>query len=101
MVGCRVPSSAIQERNLIQREDSDRCNAMGGLIEDLELKVDCEAARRAPISLGGAEWEWERKTSGSDKDVDFRGAPRYDWDADQSGGHRKKEGTESPSCCPG
>ena len=28
-----------------------------------------------------------RKTSGSDKDVDFRMAPRGDWDADQSGGH--------------
>ena len=27
------------------------------------------------------------KTSGSDKDVDFRMAPRDDWDADQSGGH--------------
>ena len=29
-----------------------------------------------------------RKTSGSDKYVDFRRAPRGDWDADQSGGHR-------------
>ena len=28
-----------------------------------------------------------RKTSGSNKDVDFRMAPKGDWNADQSGGH--------------
>ena len=56
MVGCRVSSSAIQEHNIIQREDSGHCNAMGVLVEDLEWSVDCQAARRAPISLEGAEW---------------------------------------------
>ena len=56
MVGCRVPSSAIREHNMIQREDSGRCNAMGGLTEDLELSVDCQTAGRAQISLEGAEW---------------------------------------------
>ena len=28
-----------------------------------------------------------RKTSGRDKDVDFRRAPRGDWDTDQAGRH--------------
>ena len=56
MVGCLVPSLAILEHNIIQWEDSGRCNAMGRLIEDLELSVDCEAVRKAPISLDGAEW---------------------------------------------
>ena len=41
---------------IIQREDSGRCYALGGLIEDLEWSADCQAARRAPISLEGAEW---------------------------------------------
>ena len=44
-----MPSSAIQEHNIIQWEDSSRCNAMVILIEDLEWSVDCHAARRAQL----------------------------------------------------
>ena len=44
------------QKHIIQREESGRCNAMGGLIEELELSVDCQEARRATTSLEGAEW---------------------------------------------
>ena len=53
-MSCRIPSSAIQEHNIRQREDSSRCNVMGGLIEDIKRSV--QAARKALISLEGAEW---------------------------------------------
>ena len=66
---------------IIQRDDSYRISSGHGV----------SSGQKGADEFGGSRvarrCRVPRKTSGSDRDVDFRRAPRGDWDANQSGGH--------------